>query len=89
MQRFEQMTQGTGAVLRPWLQAFGRRTKPYWMPYIMTQVRVAKEEGGVGFMFWNAGNDCSKPFEAMPKMCAAADQYFCRDMIGKADAVSK
>jgi hypothetical protein len=89
MQRFEQMTRGTGAVLRPWLQAFGWRTKTYSVQYVMTEVRVAKEQGGIGFLFWNARNDYSKPLEAMPKMCAAGDRYFRGDMIGKEETVSK
>ena len=36
-----------------------------------TQVRVAHLQGGTGFMFWNARNDYSKPFEAAPGMEAA------------------
>ena len=66
MQRFEQATAGSGVVLRPWLQAFAWRTKTYSPAYIVTQVRVARQEGGAGFLFWNARNDYSKPFAAMP-----------------------
>ena len=68
MQRFEQATAGSGVVLRPWLQAFAWRTKTYSPAYIVTQVRVAHEEGGAGFLFWNARNDYSKPFAAMPEV---------------------
>ncbi len=68
MQRFKEATQGTGVVLRPWLQAFGWHTKTYSARYILTQVRVAAQEGGVGYLFWNARNDYSKPFEAMPEL---------------------
>ncbi|MCI0350328.1 MAG: hypothetical protein L0Z53_12965, partial [Acidobacteriales bacterium] len=35
-----------------------------------------KEKGGIGFLFWNAGNDYSKPFAAMPQMRADAPRYF-------------
>ena len=76
LERFAETTRGSGVVLRPWLQAFGWRTRTYSADYILTQVRVAKEQGGVGFLFWNARNDYSKPFEAMPEMHAASDRYF-------------
>ena len=68
MQHFEQATAGSGVVLRPWLQAFGWHTKSYSPAYIVIQVRVAHQEGGVGFLFWNARNDYSKPFDAMPEV---------------------
>ena len=68
MLRFQQATEGSGVVLRPWLQAFGWHTKTYSPGYIVTQVRVAQQQGSVGFLFWNARNDYSKPFEAMPEV---------------------
>ena len=58
-------------VIRPWLQAFHWRTKTYSPEYIKIQVEVARQKGGIGFLFWNAGNDYSKPFVAMPEMKAA------------------
>jgi hypothetical protein len=89
MQRFGQITEGSGVVLRPWLQAFGWRTKAYSVQYIMTEVRVAKDQGGIGFLFWNAHNDYSKPLAAMPEMRAAGDRYFRGDVIGKMETASK
>jgi hypothetical protein len=71
MQRFVLITQGSGVVIRPWLQAFRWRTKTYSPEYIKVQVATAKEKGGIGFLFWNAANDYSKPYEAMPEMRAA------------------
>jgi len=71
MQRFELITKGSGVVIRPWLQAFHWRTKTYSPEYIKVQVATAKEKGGIGFLFWNAANDYSKPYEAMPEMRAA------------------
>jgi hypothetical protein len=71
MQRFELITKGSGVVIRPWLQAFHWRTKTYSPEYIKIQVATAKEKGGIGFLFWNAANDYSKPYEAMPEMKAA------------------
>jgi hypothetical protein len=76
MQRFELITKGSGVVIRPWLQAFRWRTKTYSPDYIKIQVATAKEKGGIGFLFWNAANDYSKPYEAMPEMRAAKDKFF-------------
>jgi hypothetical protein len=71
MDRFELITKGSGVVIRPWLQAFHWRTKTYSPEYIKVQVETAKDKGGIGFLFWNAANDYSKPYEAMPEMKAA------------------
>ena len=71
MDRFELITKGSGVVIRPWLQAFHWRTKTYSPEYIKIQVETAKDKGGIGFLFWNAANDYSKPYEAMPEMKAA------------------
>jgi hypothetical protein len=78
MDRFRLITKNSTVVLRPWLQAFRWRTKTYSPEYIETQVRVAKEKGGVGFLFWNAGNDYSKPYAAMPVMKAAKEKKYFR-----------
>jgi len=71
MDRFELITKGSGVVIRPWLQAFHWRTKTYSPEYIKVQVETARTKGGVGFLFWNAANDYSKPFTAMPEMKSA------------------
>ena len=76
MARFRRDTKTTGVVLRPWLQAFGWRTRTYSANYIITQVRVAREEGGIGFLFWNARNDYGKPLIAMGEMRAEHGRYF-------------
>ena len=76
MVRFEKITQGSGVVIRPWLQAFRWRTKTYSPKYIEAQVITAKNKGGIGFLFWNAANDYSKPYVAMPEMNAAKGKYF-------------
>ncbi len=81
MVRFEKITQGSGAVIRPWLQAFRWRTKTYSPQYIEAQVITAKDKGGIGFLFWNAANDYSKPYAAMPEMIAAKGKYFRGDEI--------
>ena len=76
MVRFESITKGSGVVIRPWLQAFRWRTKTYSPKYIEVQVQTAKDKGGIGFLFWNAANDYSKPYAAMPEMIAAKGKYF-------------
>lgn len=75
MDRFEKVTAGSGVVLRPWLQAFRWRTKTYSPEYILKQVSASKGHHGNGFLFWNAANDYSKPFAAMPTMMANPKTY--------------
>jgi hypothetical protein len=86
MDRFKLITKDSGVVLRPWLQAFAWRTKTYSPQYIEVQIEVAKQKGGVGFLFWNANNDYSKPYIAMPEMRAAKNKgrYFRGDEVGAA-----
>ena len=76
MDRFELIThpdgnKSSGVVIRPWLQAFHWRTKTYSPEYIKIQVETARTKGGIGFLFWNAANDYSKPYTAMPEMKSA------------------
>jgi hypothetical protein len=68
-------------VIRPWLQAFAWRTKTYSPKYIETQVLASKDKGGIGFLFWNANNDYSKPYAAMPEMRAAKGKYMRGDVL--------
>ena len=75
MDRFEKVTAGTGVVLRPWLQAFHWRTKTYSPEYILKQVSSSHGHHGDGFLFWNAANDYSKPFAAMPTIMANPKTY--------------
>ncbi len=84
MERFEKITQGSGVVIRPWLQAFAWRTKTYSPQYIEVQVLTAKDKGGVGFLFWNANNNYEKPDAAMPEMRAAKGKYLRGDEVGTA-----
>jgi len=84
MDRFKLITKGSEVVIRPWLQAFAWRTKTYSPQYVEVQIEVAKQKGGVGFLFWNANNDYSKPYTAMPEMRAAQNgaRYFRGDEVG-------
>jgi hypothetical protein len=78
MDRFMKITKGSDVVIRPWLQAFAWRTKTYSPAYVEIQIETAKNKGGIGFLFWNANNDYSKPYAAMPEMRASKekDRYF-------------
>ena len=76
MDRFLKITNGSGVVIRPWLQAFAWRTKTYSPDYIRVQVATSHEHGGNGFLFWNARNDYSKPYVAMPEMASKPANYF-------------
>ena len=84
MDRFRLITKDSGVVIRPWLQAFAWRTKTYSPQYVEIQTEVAKQKGGIGFLFWNANNDYSKPYAAMPEMRAAKNKgrYFRGDEVG-------
>lgn len=75
MDRFDKITTGSGVVIRPWLQAFRWRTKTYSPEYILKQVSTSKGHHGDGFLFWNAANDYSKPFAAMPTMMSNPKTY--------------
>jgi hypothetical protein len=76
MKRFREITADTQVVLRPWLQAFGWRTPDYSPAYVIEQVKVARQEGGIGFLFWNARNNYDNVFPAMAKMRASPGLYF-------------
>jgi len=75
MDRFVKITDGSGVTLRPWLQAFRWRTPTYSPQYILKQVATSKSHGGDGFLFWNAGNDYSKAFVAMPTIMSHPKEY--------------
>lgn len=81
MDRFRKITASSSVVLRPWLQAFGWRTKTYSPEYVSTQVRVARKKNGNGFLLWNARNDYSKPMSAMPEMRRDSGKFFREDEI--------
>ena len=84
MARFELITKDSGVVLRPWLQAFAWRTHTYSPQYILTQVKVAREKGGNGFLLWNANNDYGKPYAAMTAVAANHKAYFRGDEVAGA-----
>jgi len=89
MDRFKLITKDSGVVIRPWLQAFAWRTKSYSPKYVEVQVATAKQKGGIGFLFWNANNDYSKPYSAMPEMRANQAEYFRGDEVGMKELGAK
>jgi hypothetical protein len=89
MKRFREITAGSGVVLRPWLQAFGWHTPSYSPEYVVTQVSVASQNGAVGYLFWNANNDYSKPFAAMPTLATLARRRESERAEAKERAASK
>ncbi len=84
MERFQKITQGSGVVLRPWLQAFAWRTKTYSPQYILTQMSASESKGGIGFLFWNARNDYAKPYSAFGQVARSHKQYFRGDELSDA-----
>jgi hypothetical protein len=76
MSRFQEITQDSDVVLRPWLQAFAWRTRTYSPDYILRQIKTAKDKDGIGYLFWNARNDYSKPFIALAEMRSSPHPSF-------------
>ncbi|HPJ39913.1 MAG TPA: putative glycoside hydrolase, partial [Spirochaetota bacterium] len=50
------ITDGT-ALIRPYLQAFNLLSPTWGTEYIQLQIKGARESGGSGFIFWNAGGN--------------------------------
>lgn len=75
LDRFNQATQDTGVIIRPWLQAFAWHTKTFSPAYIRIQVETARKMNADGFMLWNARNVYDAPDKAMPSMMATPGQY--------------
>ena len=88
MDRFHKITADSGVVLRPWLQSFHWRTKTFSPEYILTQVRTSNQHSGIGFLFWNAANDYSKPFAAMPVIMKNPKVYLHTPTTSVAQAMS-
>lgn len=76
MERFNAITQDTGVIIRPWLQAFRWRTPSFGPDYVKIQVATERTYHGGGFMLWNAGNVYTAPLQAMPAMMTGGNKYF-------------
>src|SRR5260370_32041809 len=60
MQPFELITQDSGVLLRPWLQAFSWRPPTYSAQHILTQMKCAQEKRGAAFLLCNANKHYTK-----------------------------
>ncbi|MNY02624.1 hypothetical protein D3C86_1352030 [compost metagenome] len=58
-------TEGTGIVVRPWLQAFKFMVKNYGPDYVATQIKANDDAKGVGYLLWNAGNNYDIGFKGV------------------------
>ena len=76
MDRFKEITQDTHVVIRPWLQGFAWRTKTFSPAYICEQINLAKSNGGIGYLFWNARNDYRVLFSGIQELHATPDRVF-------------
>lgn len=71
VKRLAKLTQGSGVVIRPWLQAFPWRVSSYGPAYVQTQLRAARDEHAVGWMLWNAGNRYDAAFQGVGRFVAS------------------
>lgn len=56
----------TGAVIRPWLQAFMWRSPEYGPKYLAQETKEAEKGGGVGWLMWNPGCSYWDAWKAIP-----------------------
>ncbi|MGE5707006.1 MAG: putative glycoside hydrolase [Bacteroidota bacterium] len=56
VKKFYKKTQGSGVVIRPWLQAFAYRVSHFNNAYIHAQLRASEDTRATGFSFWDAQN---------------------------------
>ncbi len=54
--------------IRPWIQAFKWRVSNYGEEYILRQIHTIDENGGYGWMFWNAGNEYTVVIHALKRL---------------------
>ena len=57
VKRVAKKTAGSGVVIRPWIQAFPYRIRNYGPDYVMVQLKASNQNGGNGWLLWNAEND--------------------------------
>jgi len=81
MDRFKEVTQNSHVVIRPWLQGFGWRTKTFSPDYVCEQINLAKSNGGLGYLFWNARNDYRVLFRGIEELHAEPNRVFRVDKV--------
>lgn len=57
--------EGSGAVVRPWIQGFGWRVSNFGSGYVGKQIDAAKAANAVGYSVWNASNKYEPTWKAM------------------------
>ncbi len=57
---------GTGAKVRPWLQAFNWKSPAYSPKYLAAEIKSGDDAGGSGWMMWNPGSEYSTAWAAVP-----------------------
>lgn len=57
--------EGSGAVIRPWIQGFGWRVTNFGPAYVGKQIDAAKAANAVGYSVWNASNKYEATWKAM------------------------
>lgn len=58
VKRSMKKTEGTGVVIRPWVQAFPFMVKSHYNPgYVAEQLKGSRDAGATGWLLWNAEND--------------------------------
>jgi len=57
---------GTGAKVRPWLQAFNWKSPAYSPKYLADEIKSGDESGASGYMMWNPGSEYSTAWAAVP-----------------------
>ena len=74
MQRFERPPRAVAWCCVPGFRPSAGAPKPIRLPTLLPRCAWPTSEGSVGFLFWNARNDYSKPFAAMPEVNLVAEQ---------------
>jgi hypothetical protein len=57
---------GTGAKVRPWLQAFNWKSPAYSPKYLADEIKSGDDAGASGYMMWNPGSEYSTAWAAVP-----------------------
>jgi len=59
---------GTGVVIRPWLQSFNLKSPNYSPNYILEQIKASNDAYCGGWLLWNAGNYYVTAFQGIEKI---------------------
>jgi len=65
--RFSKYLEGTGVILRPWIQGFPLGTRNYDEQYILEELRSLNQSKSTGWLFWSAGNSYDDVWKALAR----------------------